>query len=59
MPKAQRKCRENKDDDTPLHGTINKAEARQYSLALDDVIIKMGMEIKNEVPNTIREAILA
>ena len=59
MPKAHRKSREEEDDDTPLHGTINKAEARRYSLALDDIIIKMGTEIKDEVHNAMREAILA
>ena len=59
MPKAYRKFREEEDDDTPLHGTINEAEVRQYSLALDDIIIKMGMGIKDEVHNAMREAILA
>ena len=59
MLKAHRKSREEEDNDTPLHRTINEAEARQYSLALDDIIIKMGMEIKNEVHDAMREAILA
>ena len=59
MPKALRKSREEEDDDTPLHWTINEVEARWYSLALDKIIIKMGMEIKNEVHDTMREAILA
>ena len=38
---------------------INEAEARLYSLALDDIIIKMGMEIKDEALDAMREAILA
>ena len=59
MPNAHRKSREEEDDDTPLHGTINEAEARQYSLALDDIIIKMGTEIKDEVHDVMRGAILA
>ena len=59
MPKAHRKFRDEEDNDSPLHGTINKAEARRYSLALDDIIIKMRMEIKNEVHDAMREAILA
>ena len=59
MPKAQRKSREEEDNDTPLHGAINEAEARRYSLALDDIIIKMGTEIKNEAPDAMKEAILA
>ena len=59
MPKAPRKSREEEDDDTPLHGTINEVEARWYSLALDNIIIKMGTEIKNEVHNAMGEAILA
>ena len=59
MPKAHRKSREEEDNDTPLHGTIKEAEARRYNLALDDIIIKMGTEIKDEVHDTMREAILA
>ena len=59
MPKAQRKSRKEEDDDTPLHGAINEAEARQYSLALDDIIIKMGTEIKEEVQDAMKKAIVA
>ena len=47
MPKAQRKSREEEDDNTPLHGRINEAEVRWYSLALDDIIIKNGHGDKN------------
>ena len=54
-----RKSREEEDDDIPLHGTINEAEVRRYSLALDDIIIKMGTEIKDKVHDAMRQAILA
>ena len=57
MPKAPRKSIEEEEDDTPLHKTINEAEAKRYSLALDDIIIKMGMEVRNEVHDAMREAI--
>ena len=59
MPKAQRKSREEEANDIPFHGMINEAEVGWYSLALDNIIIMMGTEIKNEAPDAMREAILA
>ena len=59
MPKAQRKSREEEDDDTPLRGAINEAEAKQYSLALEDIVIKMGTEIKEEAQDAMKKAIVA
>ena len=59
MPKAQRKSREEEEDDTPLHGAINEAEVKQCSSALDDIIIKMGTDIKEEAQDTMKKAILA
>ena len=40
--------RENDDDDIPLHGTINKEEARQYSLNLDNIITKLGTDVQDK-----------
>ena len=59
MPKAQRKSREEEDDDIPLHGAINEAEVKQYSLVLDDIVIKMGTEIKEEAQDAMKKAIVA
>ena len=59
MPKAQRKLVEEEEDDVPLHGPINEAEAKQYSLALDDIIVKMGPEIKEEAQDAMKKAIMA
>ena len=58
MPKAQQKSVEEEEDDAPLHGPINEAEAKQYSLALDDIIIKMGQDIKDEAQDAMKKAIM-
>ena len=58
MPKATRKSTGEEGDDIPLHGTINKEEARQYSLILDNIITKLGADIKDEVQDVMKEAIL-
>ena len=58
MPKAQQKSVE-EEDDVPLHGPINEAEAKQYSLALDNIIIKMGPDIKDEAQDAMKKAIMA
>ena len=41
----------------PLHGPINKAEAKQYVLSLDNIVIKMGQEINNEAQDAMKKAI--
>ena len=59
MPKAQWKSVEEEEDDIPLHGPINEAEAKQYALSLDNIIIKMGQEVKDEAQDTMKKAITA
>ena len=59
MPKAQQKSVEEEEDDVPLHGPINEAEAKQYSLALDNIITKMGPDIKDKVQDAMEKAIVA
>ena len=59
MPKAQWKSREEEEDDVPLHGAINETEAKEYSLALDYIVIKMGSDIKEEAQDAIKKAIVA
>ena len=58
MPKAQRKSVEEEEDNIPLHGPINEAEAKQYALSLDNIIIKMGQEIKDKAQDTMKKAIM-
>ena len=58
MPKATRKSTGEEGDDVPLHGAINKEEARQYSLNLDNIITKLGTDVKDEVQDVMKEAIL-
>ena len=57
MPKAHRKSVEEEEDDVPLHGPINEAEAKQYTLALDDIIIKMAQDIKDKAQDAMKKAI--
>ena len=57
MPKATRKSTGEEGDDVPLHGTINE-EARQYSLTLDNIITKLGANIKDDVKDAMKEVIL-
>ena len=58
MPKAARKSSGEEVDDIPLHGTINEEEAKEYSRSLDNIIIKLGIDIKEEVYDAMKEAIL-
>ena len=57
MPKAQRKSVEEEEDDIPQHGPINKAKAKQYALSLDNIVIKMGQEVKDEAQDAMKKAI--
>ena len=59
MPKAQRKSVEEEEDDLPLHGPINEAEAKQYASSLDSIVIKMGQETKDEAQDAMKKAITA
>ena len=45
------------DDDIPLHGAINEEEANQYSKSLNGIIIEMGTDIRDEVPNAMKLAL--
>ena len=58
MPKAARKSSREEVDDIPLHGAINEEEAKEYSRSLNNIIIKLGIDIKAEVYDAMKEAIL-
>ena len=57
MPKAERKSRGEEEEDVPIHGTTNEEEARTYSEALDNIIFQMGVNMKDEKVDAIKEAI--
>ena len=57
MPKAEKKSRGEEEEDVPIHGTTNEEEARIYSEALDDIIFQMGVSVKDEKVDAIKEAI--
>ena len=57
-PKAARKTSGEEGHNAPLHGAINEEEARQYSRSLDNIVIKLGIDIKDEVHDTMKVAIL-
>ena len=59
MPKAARKSMGDKGDDIPLHGTINEEEAKeQYSSNLDNIVINLGIDIKEEVNDAMKWAMI-
>ena len=58
MPKAHRKSGGDEEDDVPLHGTTNKEEAKNYSNGLDDIIIQMGANVKEELFDAMKDAIV-
>ena len=45
-------------DDIPLHGAINEEEAKEYSSSLDNIVIKLGIDIKEEVKDAMKGAII-
>ena len=57
MPKATCKTKGEDDGDVPLHSAINEEEAKCYSQNLDSIINKLGTNIRDEVPNTMKEAV--
>ena len=59
MPKATQKSKgkDEGDEDAPLHGAINEAEACQYSQDLKKIIGELGTNIRNEEPDAMRWAI--
>ena len=57
MPKAHRKSNVDEEDDVPLHGATNEEEAKLYSSTLDDIVFQMGVSIKDEKVDAIKEAI--
>ena len=59
MPKAQRKSVEEEEDYIPLHGPINEAEAKEYASSLDNIVIKMGQDVKDEAQDVMKNAIMA
>ena len=58
MPKAARKSSGEEGDDIPLHSTINEEEAKEYSKSLDSIVIKMGVDVKEELRDVMKRAIL-
>ena len=58
MPKAARKSMGDEGDDIPLHATINEEEAKEYSGNLDNIDIKLGIDIKEEVKDEMKGAII-
>ena len=55
MPKAHRKSNIDEEDDVPLHGATNEEDAKLYSNTLDDIIFQMGVSIKDEKVDAIKE----
>ena len=58
MPKAHRKSGAEEEDDVPLHGIMNEEEAKNYSNGLDNIVIQMGVDMKEELHETMKNAIL-
>ena len=58
MPKAQRKSKGDEEDDVPLHGITNEEEAKNYNSGLDDIIIQMGADVKEEVRDAMKDTII-
>ena len=57
MPKVACKIKGEDDNDAPLHSAINEEEAKCYSKSLNGIIIEMGTNIWDEVPNAIKVAL--
>ena len=57
MPKAHWKSNVDEEDDVPLHGATNEEEAKLYSSTLDDIVFQMGVSIKDEKVDAIKEVI--
>ena len=58
MPKAHRKSTGEEEEDVPLHGATNEEEAKIYSNGLDDIIIQMGADVKDELFDAMKDAII-
>ena len=58
MPKAHRKSGVEEDDDVPLHSATNEEEAKNYSKGLDNIVIQMGADVKEELRDAMKKAIL-
>ena len=58
MPKAHRQSGGDEKDDVPLHGITNEEEAKNYSNCLDDIIIQMGVDVKEELRDTMKNAVV-
>ena len=57
MPKAHRKSKGEEEDNVSLHGATSEEEAKIYSSVLDDIVIQMGADIKDEQIDAMKEAI--
>ena len=58
MPKAHRKLRGEDEDDVPLHGATNEEEAKIYSEGLDAIVLQMGADVKMELIDAMKDAII-
>ena len=56
MLKAHRKSNVDEEDDVPLHRATNEEEAKVYSTKLDDIIFQMGVSVKDEKVDAIKDA---
>ena len=58
MSKAHSKARAEEDDGIPLHSTTNEEEAKNYIKSLDSIVIQMGIDVKEELRDAMKRAIL-
>ena len=62
MPKAKTKslpAEEMAGEEAPLHGAINEKEAKLYVKKLDVIFENMAREIREGIPNAMKNAITA
>ena len=57
MPKAHRKSRGEEEDDVSLHAATNEEEAKNYSSGLDEIVLRMGADVKDEQVDAMKEVI--
>ena len=58
MPKEHRKSGGDEEEDVPLHGATNEEEAKNYSNGLDDIVIQIGADVKEELFDAMKDAII-
>ena len=58
MPKETMKLGGKEGDNIPLHGATNEEETKEYSKSLDIIVIKMDIDVKGELCDAMKKAIL-